>query len=245
MLEIHSVRTIVGIVGNVISFGLFCSPIPTFMKIWKARTVGEFKPDPYVATVLNCMMWSFYGMPFVHPDSLLVITINATGLLMELVYVAIFFYFSPWPSRKKITMALVIEVVFMATVILCTMYLLHTTKARSMLIGIMCIVFNIIMYASPLTVMKTVIRTKSVKYMPFFLSIANFMNGCVWAVYALLQFDPYILIPNGLGTISGAIQLILYALYYKTTRWTDEEEEEHKRKMDAELQLANRTTLPA
>lgn len=67
---------------------------PTMVKIWKMKSVSEFKPDPYVATVLNCMMWTFYGLPFVHPDSLLVITINGTGLFMELVYVTIFFIFA-------------------------------------------------------------------------------------------------------------------------------------------------------
>lgn len=64
------------------------------IKIWKMKSVSEFKPDPYVATVLNCMMWTFYGLPFVHPDSLLVITINGTGLFMELIYVTIFFIFA-------------------------------------------------------------------------------------------------------------------------------------------------------
>ncbi|CAE6255571.1 unnamed protein product [Arabidopsis arenosa] len=237
MTDPHTARTIVGIIGNVISFGLFCAPIPTIVKIWKMKSVSEFKPDPYVATVLNCMMWTFYGLPFVQPDSLLVITINGTGLFMELVYVTIFFVFATSSVRRKITIAMVIEVIFMAVVIFCTMYFLHTTKQRSMLIGILCIVFNVIMYASPLTVMKLVIKTKSVKYMPFFLSLANFMNGVVWVIYACLKFDPYILIPNGLGSLSGIIQLILYITYYKTTNWNDEDEDNEKRHSNAGIEL--------
>ncbi|KAL1203926.1 Bidirectional sugar transporter SWEET5 [Cardamine amara subsp. amara] len=237
MTDAHTARTIVGIVGNVISFGLFCAPIPTMLKIWKMKSVSEFKPDPYVATVLNCMMWTFYGLPFVQPDSLLVITINGTGLFMELVYVTIFFVFANSQVRKKITIAMVIEVIFMALVIFCTLYFLHTTKQRSMLIGIMCIVFNVIMYASPLTVMKLVIKTKSVKYMPFFLSLANLMNGVVWVIYACLKFDPYILIPNGLGSLSGIIQLILYITYYKTTNWNDEDGDKEKRNPNGGIEL--------
>ncbi|GAU19651.1 hypothetical protein TSUD_185670 [Trifolium subterraneum] len=58
--------------------------------------------------------------------------------------------------------------------------------------------------------------------MPFLLSLANFLNGAVWLTYALLKWDPFIVIPNGLGTISGLIQLILYAVYYRTTRWDDD-----------------------
>lgn len=74
---------------------------PTFIKIWKAKTVMQFKPDPYVVTALNCAVWVFYGMPFVHPDSLLVVTINGIGLFIELLYVIVFFIYSDWPKRVR------------------------------------------------------------------------------------------------------------------------------------------------
>ncbi|KAL6973250.1 Bidirectional sugar transporter sweet5 [Sarracenia purpurea var. burkii] len=76
---------------------------PTFFKILKAKSVQEFKPDPYVATVLNCAMWVMYGLPFVHPDSLLVVTINGTGLIIELAYVLVFLLYSNWSKRVRYT----------------------------------------------------------------------------------------------------------------------------------------------
>ncbi|KAK4362364.1 hypothetical protein RND71_017605 [Anisodus tanguticus] len=222
MANRETIRTIIGVIGNVISFFLFLSPVPTFIKIWKAKTVMQFRPDPYVVTVLNCAVWVFYGMPFVHPDSLLVITINGIGLVIELIYVTIFFTFADWPKRRRIVIVLIVEVILFAIIIFITLTFLHDTKTRSMLVGILAVIMNILMYASPLTVMRRVIKTKSVKYMPFFLSLANFANGGVWFAYAFLKFDPYILIPNGLGMISGILQLILYATYYKTTNWDDD-----------------------
>ncbi|KAJ4845380.1 Bidirectional sugar transporter sweet5 [Turnera subulata] len=236
MTDTETTRTIVGILGNIISFFLFLSPVPTFATIIKDKAVHNFKPHPYVATVLNCMMWSFYGLPFVKPDSILVLTINAIGLAMEIVYVIIFFTYSPNKLRIKITVALLCEIGFMAAVVLITMLCFHTTGKRSMFVGILCIIFNIIMYASPLAVMKMVIKSKSVKYMPFTLSLANFLNGCIWVVYAFLKFDINIFLPNCLGTMSGLVQLILYACYYKTTRW-DEEDEEPK---DPEVEMTGR-----
>ncbi|KAK3440033.1 hypothetical protein EUGRSUZ_B00360 [Eucalyptus grandis] len=223
MVDTETARTIVGIVGNVISFGLFLSPIPTFITIWKKKTASGFKPDPYVATVLNCAMWVFYGMPFVHPDSLLVVTINGFGFCLELIYVGIFFIYSPWKRRRNILLALLVELIFMVAVVAITLLVLHTTGRRSTLVGILCIIFNIGMYTSPLTIMRRVIQTKSVKYMPFFLSLTNFLNGVIWAVYALLKFDPFVLVPNGLGALSGLVQLILYATYYRTTKWDEPE----------------------
>ncbi|KAL6318715.1 hypothetical protein AAG906_001188 [Vitis piasezkii] len=224
MVNPDTMRTIVGIIGNVISFGYLprlCNP--TFIQIVKKKTVGEFKPDPYLATVLNCMMWVLYGLPFVRPDSLLVITINGGGLVIELIYVTIFFVYADSLKRKKIALWLLFEVIFMAIIAAITMLLFHGTKNRSLFVGLLCVVFNVIMYASPLTVMRQVIRTKSVKYMPFTLSLANFANGIVWSIYALIKFDPYILIPNGLGSLSGAVQLILYATYYKSTPKDEED----------------------
>ncbi|KAH7528484.1 bidirectional sugar transporter SWEET5 [Ziziphus jujuba] len=233
MVNTDAVRTVVGILGNVISFGLFLSPSPTISTIIKHKSVQDFKPDPYVATVLNCAMWVLYGLPMVHPDSILVITINGIGFVIEFIYVSIFFIYSSWANRRKILIILAIEAVFVTIIAVVTLNAFHNTDDRSMFVGILAIIFNVIMYASPLTVMRMVIKTKSVKYMPFFLSLANFCNGVVWVVYALLKFDQYILIPNALGTGSGLIQLILYATYYKTTQWDEDE------KPRSEVQLSN------
>lgn len=69
------------------------------MTIIRAKSVQAFKPDPYVATLLNCAMWMFYGLPIVHPDSLLVITINGAGLVIETIFIVIFFTYSTWGGR--------------------------------------------------------------------------------------------------------------------------------------------------
>ncbi|XP_020232143.2 bidirectional sugar transporter SWEET5, partial [Cajanus cajan] len=208
------VRNIIGIIGNVISFGLFFSPAPTFYTIIKKKSVEEFKPDPYIATVLNCAFWVFYGMPFVHPHSLLVVTINSIGLVFEFVYLAIFLTYATTKGRKKVLLYLIIEVIFFAAIVLVTMLALHGTTRRSLIVGVVCDVFNVMMYISPLTIMAKVIKTKSVKYMPFWLSLTNFLNGLCWTSYALIYpFDLYVLISNSIGAVSGLAQLILYVCY--------------------------------
>ncbi|KAL5582551.1 hypothetical protein UlMin_014993 [Ulmus minor] len=174
-------------------------------------------PDAYLETALNCLLWVFFGMPFVQPDSLLVVTINSVGLVLELIYLAIFFIYATNNGRKKVAYWLCGEVVFYVIVILVTMLAFHDTKNRSLFVGILCDIFNIIMYSFPLTVMFKVIRTKSVEYMPFTLSLANFLNSCVWTAYALIKPDVYVLVSNSIGAVSGAIQLILYACYYSAT----------------------------
>jgi uncharacterized protein with PQ loop repeat len=41
-------------------------------------------------------------------------------------------------------------------------------------------------------VQSRVIKTKSVEYMPFLLSLVSFLNGCCWTAYALIRFDLYV-----------------------------------------------------
>nr|XP_043621476.1 bidirectional sugar transporter SWEET6b-like [Erigeron canadensis] len=228
-LTTMQVRTIVGIIGNVISFGLFISPAPTIYRIAKNKSVEEFSPDPYIACVMNCLLWIFYGMPFNHPNSTLVITINAIGLALELIYLSVFLMFGTKKHRVKIMGGLFVEVVFLAIVAFCDLRFLHTHKERSTLVGILCIVFGIIMYGAPLTIMKKVVKTKSVEFMPFPLSLAGFLNGVCWSTYALLKFDLFILIANGVGGFLGFLQLCLYAWYRNSTP--------KKSTKDAEVQL--------
>ncbi|BAF24616.1 Os09g0258700 [Oryza sativa Japonica Group] len=171
MVSPDLIRNMVGIVGNIISFGLFLSPVPTFYRIIKNKDVQDFKADPYLATLLNCMLWVFYGLPIVHPNSILVVTINGIGLVIEAVYLTIFFLFSDKKNKKKMGVVLATEALFMAAVVLGVLLGAHTHQRRSLIVGILCVIFGTIMYSSPLTIMSQVVKTKSVEYMPLLLSV--------------------------------------------------------------------------
>ncbi|XP_071731105.1 bidirectional sugar transporter SWEET6a-like [Rutidosis leptorrhynchoides] len=211
------IRTIVGIIGNVISFVLFISPGPTIWRIFRKKDVEEFSPDPYIACVMNCLLWIFYGLPINHPNSILVITINGTGLLLELLYLSTFLLYGKTAHRKKICIWLAVEVAALGLIAGIDLGTFHTHTSRSNFVGIFCVIFGIIMYGSPLTIMWKVIKTKSVEFMPFPLSLAAFLNGICWTTYALLKFDLFILIANGTGGLLGAAQLVLYGCYYGST----------------------------
>ncbi|KAF2316127.1 hypothetical protein GH714_041373 [Hevea brasiliensis] len=173
------------------------------------------------------MLWVFYGLPIVKPDSILVTTINAIGLALELIYLVIFcIYDKRGKGRKQVAYALAVEVFVMAIIVIGTLLGFHTHKRRTLFVGIFCDVLNVLMYSSPLAIMKKVITTKSVEYMPLYLSLAGFANGCIWAAYALIKFDPFILVSNGLGALAGAAQLILYGCYYGTTPKRSKEDDE-------------------
>uniref|UniRef100_A0A803M3B4 Uncharacterized protein n=1 Tax=Chenopodium quinoa TaxID=63459 RepID=A0A803M3B4_CHEQI len=106
------------------------------------------------------------------------------------------------------------------SVLICiTLLAFHTHALRSTFVGIFYVIFGILFYCAPLTVMHKVITTKRVKYMPLCLSIAGLINGAVWSAYACTtpKFDYYILVCNSTGAILSILQLGLYVFYSAAT----------------------------
>ncbi|PHU18137.1 hypothetical protein BC332_13832 [Capsicum chinense] len=100
-----------------------------------------------------------------------------------------------------------------AAVVAGTMLGLHTNASRSMVVGVIATIFGICMYGLPLSIMLKVIKTKRAEYLPKMLSIACFLNGICWSIYALLRFDPYILTGSGVGALLAFVQLVLIVIY--------------------------------
>lgn len=201
-----------GIFGNATALFLFLAPTITFKRVMRKKSTEDFSGIPYVMTLLNCLLSAWYGLPFVSPNNLLVSTINGTGAVIEFVYVLLFLIFAPKKEKAKISGILFFVLSVFAAVAFTSIFALNADK-RKFFCGLAATVFSIIMYASPLSIMRTVIKTKSVEFMPFFLSLFVFLCGTSWFVYGLLGRDPFVAIPNGFGCGLGTVQLILYAIY--------------------------------
>ncbi|XP_006285439.2 bidirectional sugar transporter SWEET17 [Capsella rubella] len=202
----------IGVIGNVISVLVFLSPVETFWKIVKRRSTEEYKSLPYICTLLGSSLWTYYGI--VTPGEYLVSTVNGFGALVETIYVSLFLFYAPRHLKlNTIIVVGMLNVFFPIVAIVATRSAFEDEKMRSQSIGFISAGLNIIMYGSPLSAMKTVVTTKSVKYMPFWLSFFLFLNGAIWAVYASLQHDVFLLVPNGVGFVFGTMQLILYGIY--------------------------------
>ncbi|URE37075.1 sugar transmembrane transporter [Musa troglodytarum] len=218
VVSAETFRTVVGIIGNGTALVLFLSPAPTFHRIWRSGSVEQFHATPYLATLLNCLFWILYGLPMVHPHSTLILTINGSGLVIELVYVLIFLRCCDRARKLRVFSVLVAEILLVGAVAAVDLTLVHGYQRRSLIVGVLCVVFGTVMYAAPLSVMQQVIKTKSVEFMPLSLSLASFLNGVCWTTYALIRFDLFITIPNGLGVAFAVAQLVLHVMYHASTK---------------------------
>ncbi|XP_030525641.1 bidirectional sugar transporter SWEET2 [Rhodamnia argentea] len=204
-----------GAAGNIFAIGVFVSPIPTFRRIVRNQSTEQFSGLPYIYALLNCLLCTWYGTPLISSDNMLVMTVNSAGALFQLAYIVLYVTYAD--KQKKVMMLgfLSAVLVIFAIVVIGSLQIVDDDLRRDV-VGIISGVSLISMLASPLLIINLVIRTKSVEFMPFYLSLSMFLMSASFFLYGIFNNDIFIYVPNGIGTILGITQLVLYC-YYKRT----------------------------
>ncbi|XP_073031935.1 bidirectional sugar transporter SWEET3b isoform X1 [Primulina eburnea] len=213
----QKLRLPVGILGNAASMLLYAAPILTFSRVIRKKSTEEFSCTPYIIALLNCLLYTWYGLPVVSYkwENFPVVTINGLGIFLEFSFIMIYLYFASANRKRKVVMLTIpVTLVFCFTAIL-SAFVFHDHHHRKMFVGSIGLAASITMYGSPLVVMKQVIQTKSVEFMPFYLSLFSFLASSLWMAYGLLSRDLFLASPNLVGSPLGILQLLLYCKYRK------------------------------
>ncbi|CAI0548086.1 unnamed protein product, partial [Linum tenue] len=194
--------------GNIISFIVFLAPVPTFVRVWKKKSTQGFQSLPYIVSLFSSMIWLYYAS--LKPHAFLLITINSLGCLIQSLYIALYLFYAPNQTR----MATLRTVVVLNLGGFCLILLLtHFFTNRLVVLGWICAAFSVAVFAAPLTIMRLVIKTKSVEFMPFYLSFFLTLSAITWLFYGVFLKDIYVALPNIVGFMFGVVQMILYVVY--------------------------------
>ncbi|KAK4355711.1 hypothetical protein RND71_024682 [Anisodus tanguticus] len=200
-----------GILGNVVSFLVYLAPLPTFYRIYKKKSTEGFQSIPYSVSLFSAMLYLYYA--YLKENGMLLITINSFGTGIELIYLTIFMVYATRESKIYTTKLLLLFNIGSFAAIVGLAYIIAKHQLRLSIVGWICAVFSVSVFAAPLSIMRRVIQTRSVEFMPFPLSFFLTICAVMWFFYGLLIKDMYIATPNILGFAFGITQMILYAIF--------------------------------
>ncbi|KAI3470278.1 hypothetical protein Pfo_026941 [Paulownia fortunei] len=219
LLSVQDLAFIFGLLGNVVSFLVFLAPMPTFYTIWKKKSSEGFQSIPYSVAFFSASLLLFYAL--LKKNAYMIVSINSIGCVIETIYLFIYVLYAP-KKTKIFTMRLILLfVVGGLGLIMVVSLLVFKGSKRVSLIGWTCAIINIAVFAAPLSVMRQVIKTKSVEFMPFTLSFFLTLCATMWFFYGFFVQDYYIALPNVLGFLFGITQMILYFIYKNAKKDND------------------------
>ncbi|KAG9136223.1 hypothetical protein Leryth_003823 [Lithospermum erythrorhizon] len=230
-----------GILGNMVSSMVFLAPLPTFYSIYKKKSTQGFQSIPYVVALFSAMLWLYYAS--LKPNTLLV-TINTFGLFIETIYIGFFLFY----ADKKIKMETIkvlglLVVAGFGLIVGLTHFLVKEVVTRGVIVGWMCLILSLCVFVAPLGILRQVLRTKSVEYMPFLLSFFLTISAVMWFFYGLLLKDYNIWIPNVLGFSFGILQMVLYVIY-KDNKKVIEEKKKVSDQLPDQIIILDQERLP-
>ncbi|KAM0016680.1 putative SWEET sugar transporter [Helianthus debilis subsp. tardiflorus] len=208
----HPLVFVFGLLGNIISTGVYFAPLPTFIEICKRKSTMGFQSLPYVVSLLSALLWLFYAF-IKGGDTFLLISINTLGIVIESLYIIIFLMYAT-PHAKKQTIKGLSGVMMLCLVVSLGTFFSLQGPTRVLVVGWICVGISVCVFAAPLTIVFEVVRTKSVEFMPLSLSFFLTLSATAWFAYGMALKDICVTVPNILGFLLGIFQMGLYA-YYK------------------------------
>lgn len=197
--------------GVFTSNALFMAPFTAVLTRARAGTLGELNPIPVAVTVLSSWAWLQYGLsvpdPFIVAGNLPALTAAVYGLLLML----------PLMHGPAHATALHhVQVIFVCgcfAMMALWAYLIFSKTAdeeRSSLLGTWATAIFIVLAASPLSSMRTVIATRDSSSIYAPMTAAQCVNCALWTVYGLAAaHNIFVWGPNLTGLLLGLMQLTL------------------------------------
>lgn len=142
--------------GPLLFIGLQLSQLRTALTILSARSVGHLSSAPFLSLFVNCIVWGLYGTI---TKDMTVLVPNGSGMIIGAVCCLIFHRHQPIPSSNALISLIVV---------LTAIYFYFMGNIWS--IGVIGCIISIVLSASPLAVIRIVLKTKSTSSLPFSVS---------------------------------------------------------------------------
>ncbi|KAK1363530.1 Bidirectional sugar transporter SWEET [Heracleum sosnowskyi] len=168
--------------------------------------------------MMNCLVWLLYGMPFITPGSILVLTANSFGLVIHLAYLIIFLLYVK-DHRQRICAGgiFLLELALVGLVSGLVIRLAHTYMMRAALVGAFGGFISALIIICRFSPVVTFWVEGSLESKSFLVVLSSTLHDLCWLIYASVRFEMFLLFTHCAGFFVGVVQLVQYGIYYKST----------------------------
>ena len=196
-----------GWIGAFVSICFFCSPILNFIKLIKKKI--QYK-DIHILIILgnyiSSIVWLIYGYKI---SCTQLITCYSIGASIALIWIWIYLINM---GKKRMTLTLIYAIIL--SVLTFSLYIsLAIIIDDKDTLGEVCFIVCSISYISPTQLLIKVLNKKDYKIIPIFSAVISALGFGSWTIFGLFQLSATIIIPNLVGFIFSAAQIILYRIY--------------------------------
>lgn len=212
----------------LVSIALLAAPLPTIQSVKQQQSVGALPLLPYSSMAVNCALWGSYG---VLQQQIGLMVPNLLGLSLAFYYMTSFLKIVKTNDKNDAKAQRVNakpQLVVVATVLLTALWAIispHYIRMPSInpaIMGRAAVTGCMIMYASPLATLRTVLQTKSAGSIPLPFTLASVANCFLWSVTGIFQLQDFnIVVPNVTGLALGLVQVVLKLVYRNSPEVTD------------------------
>ena len=196
-------------IGSLMSVLLFAGSFPEIVKIRKTNEMGDTNPLLFPFIYGSTMGWSLLGAIVQDPFYLIG---NCPGIYLGLLYSITCHRITQSDIQRNQMEISIISLTIFWTVLGSICVFIPRDIAENM-VGVCANVLTIVMFASPLSTVFEIVRTKSSESINRLFMMMQIISCVSWSIYGIFTGAYVLLPPNATGLLLGIIQLVLVIKY--------------------------------
>ena len=202
--------------GNGLSIIYFISPLIEIIRLFKGKINRNSIPVFLLLSILfNCLFWCIFG--YLHdPIWLSMIITNGIGLVVNIGLMFLYLYLfldhaiKPFVGYGFFVVNLLVEITYLIYELMNSKIITESDDS----LGYIAMIFNVIMYASPITNIVQLFRTKSKDFLPIYTNSIGFFSCTVFIIYGIITKSKETWISNTASLVVIVIQIAFWAYFY-------------------------------
>lgn len=195
----HRLKLHLALLAPMVTMCAYVSPFPVVVDAIRQMNVQNLPTQVfYLQAICNVLSIS-YGIQIMNTA---VLATNMIGLFCQVIFLC-------GDHLVRASNSHWFGFSLKATLLMNTGLYISTKLAPLNILGHSIILFNLLMFASPLTKFPRILRSRNASTLPFAMTFLQLCNNAIWTLYALFIQDIVVLLPSILGYLLSGIQVLV------------------------------------